>query len=116
MTVLITGATGFIGSAVLRELSRKGTKMRCLVRAHSNLKNLDGLRVEIAIGDVRDIDSVNRAIKGCDRVYHLAAVYANWLPDPGLMYRVNEEGTSRLFDAARAAGPSRLQPRHRSGC
>ena len=104
MTVLVTGATGFIGSAVARELSEKGTKIRCLVRESSNLKNLDGLSVEPVHGDIRDIDSVHRALKGCDSVYHLAAVYANWLPDPGLMYEVNEEGTRNVLTACREAG------------
>ena len=104
MTTLITGATGFIGSAVARELTDKGEKIRCLVRETSNLKNLDGLPVELSIGDIQDIDSVQRALKGCDHVYHLAAVYANWLPDPGLMYRVNEEGTRNVLTVCREAG------------
>ena len=108
MTVLVTGATGFIGSAVARELSDKGIDIRCLVRSASNLKNLDGLHIEIAHGDIRDIDSVRRAIKGCDSVYHLAAVYANWLPDPGLMYRVNEEGTRTVLTACQAAGVRKI--------
>jgi dihydroflavonol-4-reductase len=108
MTTLITGATGFIGSAVARELSDKGTRIRCLVRATSNLKNLDGLCVEIAIGDIRDSDAVHRALKGCDRVYHLAAIYANWLPNPGLMYHVNEEGTRNVLAACQAAGIEKI--------
>ncbi|MEE4261456.1 MAG: NAD-dependent epimerase/dehydratase family protein [Desulfobacteraceae bacterium] len=108
MTVLVTGATGFIGSAVVRELSEKGVKIRCLVRDTSSMKNMDGLYVEIAHGDIRDIDSVQRALKGCDSVYHLAAVYANWLPDPGLMYRVNEEGTRNVLTACRNAGVQKV--------
>ncbi len=103
MTTLITGATGFIGSAVARELSESGTKIRCLVRETSSMKNLDGLYVEITHGDICDIDSLRRALKGCDGVYHLAAVYANWLPDPGQMYRVNEEGTRNVLTACREA-------------
>ena len=103
MTVLVTGATGFIGSAVARELLEKGMRIRCLVRETSSMKNLDGLYVEIAHGDISDIDSVHRAVKGCDSVYHLAAVYASWLPDPGLMYRANEEGTRNVLTACREA-------------
>jgi dihydroflavonol-4-reductase len=80
MTTLITGATGFIGSAVARELAVRGEKFRCLVRTTSSMRNLDGLQIELACGDVRDIHSVRRAVRGCTRVYHLAAVYANWLP------------------------------------
>jgi dihydroflavonol-4-reductase len=108
MTTLITGATGFIGSAVAREISEKGTQIRCLVRKTSNLKNLDGLYVGLADGDIRDIDSLRRALKGCDSVYHLAAVYSNWLPDPGLMYRVNEEGTRNVLTACREAGIQKI--------
>mgnify|MGYP001819565763 FL=1 len=108
MTVLVTGATGYIGSAVARELAENDTKIRCLVRETSNVKNLDGLYVEIAHGDIRDIESVRRALKGCERVYHLAAVYANWLPDSGLMYRVNEEGTRNVLTACRKAGIQKI--------
>ena len=108
MTVLVTGATGFIGSAVARELSEKGMRIRCLVRETSSMKNLDGLYVEIAHGDIGDIGSVQRAMKGCDRVYHLAAVYASWLPDPGLMYRANEEGTRNVLTACREAGVQKV--------
>ena len=108
MTVLVTGATGYIGSAVARELAENDTKIRCLVRETSNMKNLDGLYVEIAHGDIRDIESVRRALKGCERVYHLAAVYANWLPDSGLMYRVNEEGTRNVLTACRKAGIQKI--------
>ena len=108
MTVLVTGATGYIGSAVARELAENDTKIRCLVRETSNMKNLDGLYVEIAHGDIRHIESVRRALKGCERVYHLAAVYANWLPDPGLMYKVNEEGTRNVLTACREAGIQKI--------
>ena len=91
-----------------RELSEKGIKIRCLVRETSSMKNLDGLYIEIAHGDISDIDSVHRAMKGCDRVYHLAAVYASWLPDPGLMYRTNEEGTRNVLTACRDAGVQKV--------
>ena len=97
MTTLITGATGYIGSAVVRELLNKGQDVRCLVRETSIVKNLDGLRLELSCGDIGDIESVRRAVKGCDTVYHLAALYANWLPNPGLMYQVNEEGTRNVM-------------------
>jgi dihydroflavonol-4-reductase len=68
------------------------------------VKNLDGLRLELSCGDICDIESVRRALNGCDTVYHLAALYANWLPDSGLMYRVNEEGTRNVMTACREAG------------
>ena len=108
MTTLVTGATGFIGSSVARELSEKGTRIRCLVRETSSMKNLDGLYIEIAHGDINDIDSVHRAMKDCDSVYHLAAVYASWLPNPGLMYRANEEGTRNVLTACREAGVQKV--------
>ena len=104
MTTLITGATGYIGSAVVRELLNKGQDVRCLVREASSVKNLDGLRLELRSGDITDIESVRRAVNGCDTVYHLAALYANWLPDSALMYRVNEEGSRNVMQACLDAG------------
>jgi dihydroflavonol-4-reductase len=99
MKTLITGATGYIGSAVVRVLLEKGAAVRCLVRESSNLKNLQGLEVELAFGDICDIDSLNHALSECETVYHLAALYANWLPNPGRMYQVNEEGTRNVLVA-----------------
>lgn len=104
MTTLITGASGYIGSAVVRELLSMGHDVRCLVRDTSSVKNFDGLRLELSCGDISDIESVRRAINGCDAVFHLAALYANWLPDSGLMYRINEEGTRNVMQACQDAG------------
>ncbi len=103
MTVLVTGATGYIGSALARQVAARDEKIRCLVRPTSNIQNLDGLRVELACGDVGDMDSVRRAVKGCTAVYHLAAIYANWLPNPARMYQVNEEGTRNVLTACKQA-------------
>jgi len=99
MTVLVTGATGYIGSAVVRVLLEKGAAVRCLVRQTSNLKNLQGLEVELAFGDIGDITSIRHALIDCENVYHLAALYANWLPKSGRMYQVNEEGTRNVLSA-----------------
>ena len=107
MTTLITGATGFIGSAVTRELVERGERVRCLVRETSSMRNLDGLQLELFCGDVLDANAVSRAVQGCNRVYHLAAVYANWLPNPSLMYRVNEQGTRNVLKACKEAGVQR---------
>ncbi|MEJ2170380.1 MAG: NAD-dependent epimerase/dehydratase family protein [Desulfobacterales bacterium] len=108
MTTLITGATGYIGAAVVREVLDQGQDVRCLLRGTSSVKNLDGLRLELSCGDIGDIESVRRAVDGCDSVYHLAALYANWLPDAGLMYRVNEEGTRNVMQACREAGTRKI--------
>ena len=99
MTVLVTGATGYIGSAVVRVLLEKGEAVRCLVRQTSNLRNLEGLEVELAFGDICDIESIRHALSDCEKVFHLAALYANWLPNPGRMYQVNEEGTRNVLSA-----------------
>lgn len=101
MTTLVTGATGYIGSAVVRALLEKGVAVRCLARQTSNLRNLEGLEVELAIGDICDVASVRRALSDCEKVFHLAALYANWLPNPGRMYQVNEEGTRNVLSVCR---------------
>ena len=101
MTTFITGANGYIGSAVVRELLKIGEAVRCLVRKNSDLRNLDGLVFDRVVGDIRDLNSLRRAMQGCNNVYHLAALYANWLPKPGLMYAVNEEGSRNVLAVCR---------------
>ncbi len=108
MKTLVTGATGFIGSAVVRQLAAQKKAVRCLVRKSSDLSNLGGLKVDYAYGDVTDVDSVRRALKGCDRVIHLAAIYAIWLKDPNLMYKVNVNGTWKVLTACRDAGIKKI--------
>ena len=99
MKALVTGGSGFIGSAVVIELLRRGQPMRALVRSKEQPGNLAGLNVELAEGDLLDQDSLHRALEGCDRVYHLAAAYANWLPDRSVIIRSNVEGTRNLLQA-----------------
>ena len=99
MKALVTGGSGFIGSAVVMELLRRDQPMRALVRSKEQPGNLAGLNVELAEGDLLDQDSLHRALEGCDRVYHLAAVYANWLPDRSVIIRSNVEGTRNLLQA-----------------
>lgn len=108
MRSLVTGATGFIGSALVRELLARKQSVRCLVRKSSDTSNLKGLKVQYAYGDVTDIDSVRKAIKGCDQVYHLAAVYAIWLPDFNYMYQVNVNGTQKVLHACMEAGVKKV--------
>jgi dihydroflavonol-4-reductase len=108
MTILVTGATGYIGSAVVRALLDKGENIRCMVRQTSDRQNLEGLDVEYAYGDVRDIDTIRHALKSCDRAFHMAALYAIWLPKPGLMYQINEEGTRNFLLACKEANVEKI--------
>jgi dihydroflavonol-4-reductase len=101
MLTFVTGATGFLGSHVARALQDQGAKLRLLVRPTSNLKNLDGLKAETAVGDLRDPASLEKAMAGCEAVFHVAADYRLWLRDPAEMYRSNVEGTRAILNAAR---------------
>jgi len=101
LKAFLTGATGFLGSHVARALAGQGAALRLLVRSTSNLKNLEGLHADTAIGDLRDPASLEKAMQGCDTVFHVAADYRLWLRDPEEMYRSNVEGTRAVLDAAR---------------
>jgi dihydroflavonol-4-reductase len=108
MTTLVTGATGFVGSHVARQLVAAGDSVRVLVRATSNLAVLEDLPVERVEGDLRDGASLDRAMQGVQRVYHVAADYRLWTPKPAEIYESNVEGTRRLLAAARRAGVERI--------
>lgn len=108
MKALITGATGFIGSAVARAVAATGTDVRVLVRQDSELDNLDGLPVEHVHGDLRNPDSLRHALAGCRQLYHVAAHYALWARDPSIFYDINVTGTRLLMEAAREAGVERI--------
>jgi dihydroflavonol-4-reductase len=101
LKAFVTGATGFLGSHVARVLREQGADLRLLVRATSNLKNLEGLKAETATGDLRDPASLEKAMSGCDTVFHVAADYRLWVRDPAEMYRSNVDGTRAILDAAR---------------
>ncbi|MEZ4269181.1 MAG: NAD-dependent epimerase/dehydratase family protein [Myxococcota bacterium] len=105
---LVTGASGFIGSHVVKVLLAEGVRVRALIQAGVPLSNLDGLDVEQIPGDLLDPASLKAALEGVDTVFHFAAIYAMWLPDPALMYQVNVEGTLHLLEAALAAGVGRF--------
>ncbi len=108
MLAFVTGATGFLGSHVARVLAEQGAELRLLVRPTSNLKNLKGLKAETAVGDLRDAVSLEKAMAGCDTVFHVAADYRLWVRDPGEMYRSNVEGTRAILEAVRKNGVRRV--------
>jgi dihydroflavonol-4-reductase len=105
---LVTGATGLVGSAVARALLARGDRVRVLARPNSNRRNLAGLSVEIAEGAMEDPRSLAHAVAGCRYVYHVAADYRIWVPDPAPMFRANVEGTRDLMTAALEAGAERV--------
>ncbi len=104
----LTGATGFVGSHVARTLASHGERVRALVRPSANRKALQALGIECVMGDLRDVDSWRGALKGVQRVYHVAADYRLWAANPREIYEANVEGTRRIFEAARAAGAQRI--------
>ncbi|MFP6686641.1 MAG: NAD-dependent epimerase/dehydratase family protein [Polyangiaceae bacterium] len=106
--VAVSGATGFIGSAVVRLLLAAGRPVRALVEPGANTDNLDGLDVEHISVDVCDHEGMLQALSGCLVYYHLAAIYKVWLPDPSIIYRVNLEGTTASLLAAERAGVARV--------
>lgn len=108
MTALVTGGTGFVGAHLVRALLREGESVRCLVRPESDRRNLAGLHVEVVEGDITDPFAAARAVRGCDTVFHAAALYQLWVPDPAPMYRVNVGGTRTLLAAAGEAGAKRI--------
>lgn len=105
---LVTGANGFVGSAVARCLLNAGHEVRCLVRPGSDRRNLYQLPVEISEGDLRSAPSLKRAVAGCDNLFHVAADYRLWVPNPETMYDINVKGTQALILAAAEAGMRRM--------
>lgn len=105
---MVTGATGFVGGNLVRELLAQGYQVRVLVRKTSDRRNLVGLNVEMAVGDLLDIDSLEGALEGCDGLFHVAAAYALWTPNPQLIYETNVTGTANLLAVALARGTKRV--------
>jgi dihydroflavonol-4-reductase len=105
---LVTGATGFVGAAVARALIAEGWQVRALVREGSNRCNLQGLPAELAVGDLTDRASLDRAVAGCEALFHVAADYRLGAPDPSQLYRANVEGTRHILAAALQAGVERV--------
>ena len=108
MKAFVTGATGFLGAHVARVLAAQGADLRLLVRQTSDLRNLEGLKADRVTGDLRSAASLEKAVAGCDTVFHVAADYRLWVRDPEQMYRSNVEGTRALLEAARKNGVRRV--------
>jgi dihydroflavonol-4-reductase len=108
MTTLVTGATGFVGSAVARVLAARGHELRLLVRQSSDRRNLADLKAEVVIGDLTDAASLKLAAAGCRYVVHVAADYRVWVPNPDAMLRANVDGAVAMVRAAADAGAERI--------
>lgn len=108
MKAFVTGATGFLGSHVARALADQGADLRLLVRPTSKLRNIEGLKAEIATGELRDAGSLEIAMAGCETVFHVAADYRLWVNDPAEMYQSNVGGTRSVLEAARKNGIRRV--------
>src|ERR1017187_10989021 len=106
--VVITGASGFIGSAVARAVHAGGAEVVAVVEPGADDRNLAGIRTERAVADIRDIAAVRAACKGARFVFHLAAIYRFWARDPRIFYDVNVGGTLNVLDAVQATGCERL--------
>ena len=108
MDALVTGGTGFVGANLVRELVGAGASVRVLARPGGDRRALEGVKVEIAEGDLLAPASLARACVGVDTVYHVAADYRLWAPDPAVLHRVNVDGTRAMLEAAGAAGARRV--------
>ena len=108
MKAFITGATGFVGAHVARALASQGADLRLLARTTSRMENIAELRADVAYGDLREPESLKKAMQGCEFVFHVAADYRLWVRDPQEMYKANVEGTRAIIDAARESGVRRV--------
>jgi dihydroflavonol-4-reductase len=106
--VLVTGATGFIGAAVTRNLLARGAEVVALVEPGADVRNLEDLEVKQVLGDLREADAVRKAVSGCRAVFHVAALYRFWARDPTDFYTVNVEGTKNVLAAVADAEVERL--------
>ena len=108
MKAFVTGATGFIGASIVRELLKDGCEVRVLARPGSDRRNLAGLDIEIREGDLSDREALIAALSGCQTLFHAAADYRLWTRSPQAMYDVNVKGTENILAAALAAGLERV--------
>ena len=116
MKTLVTGSTGFLGSSVLRELINDGREVKALIRKGTSKKNITGLDVEIAYGDLRDIESIRSALNGCDILYHVAAYYSLWDRNKQLSHEINVKGTRNILRAAKEKDLKKIVYTSTVGC
>ncbi|HTX23729.1 MAG TPA: hopanoid-associated sugar epimerase [Steroidobacteraceae bacterium] len=108
MKALVTGASGFVGSAVARALAARGWEVRCLVRGASSRRNVRDLTAEVVLGDLADRESLERAVAGCDALFHVAADYRLGALDAHHLYQTNVAGTRNILQAAQRARIERI--------
>ena len=105
---LVTGASGFVGSALVRKLIAVQHQVRVLLRPASDRRNIEGLHLEVALGDLADVGSLKRALEGCTALFHVAADYWLWARHPQQIYESNVAGTANIMQAALKAGVKRV--------
>jgi len=116
MNCFVTGASGFIGANVVRELLARGHRVKALLRPNADLRGLTGLDFERVDGDLQDQKALTAGLRGCDWCFHVAASYYLWLRDYAPMYATNVDGTRNIIEAATKAGCSRIVYTSTVGC
>jgi len=116
MNCFVTGATGFIGSNLIRELQARGHRVKALLRPGTDARGLKNLRFDRVTGDLQDRELLERELAGCDWCFHLAASYHLWLRDYAPMYAVNVQGTRHILEAAGQAGCRKIVYTSTVGC
>ena len=116
MTTLLTGATGFLGSAVARELLKDGRPLKLLIRKNTDTRNIDDLDCELVYGDLRDRESLKSALTGCKTLYHTAAYYSLWSRDKKMIYDINVQGTRNILESALEANVEKVVYTSTVGC
>jgi dihydroflavonol-4-reductase len=116
MTALLTGATGFLGSALARELLKDGRPLKLLIRKDTDTRNIDDLDCELVYGDLRDPESLKSALTGCKTLYHTAAYYSLWSRNKKMIYDINVQGTRNILQSALDANIEKVVYTSTVGC